>query len=279
MATLDEELELLSSMYDAEELRVERGAAGLRLTYRAVPSGAEAHDLRTVAVLELCADARYPASPVAIGIPIVRGLTEPQIAVLTGQLRRITADGAAAGEGCLFPLVSTFAEELRAAAGAAPCVVCYCTLEDLGETLTLPRCLHSFHDEECLVPWWRVRVAAHEASPAVLVRRRAAETAASAAAAPLAHATEAAEAAAARVAALQARVAAARATLDAAEHALATARASAAAGGKGGHGHGHGQAAKHGASGHGHHHGGGAAAAAAGGGGEAEPSADVCFDG
>jgi len=175
------ELELLSTMFSPDELVVDTSPAGALATFRGKPSGCDEHDYRTIAILRLAAPANYPNKPVAVTVPIARGLSEQQSQELSRQLTAAAADSAAAGEGCLYQLISTTKEFIDVHCSDASCVVCYSNLSDPSATVTLPTCLHSFHGDSCLFPWWAVRLAAFAGSPAELARRDAAQAVVSAA--------------------------------------------------------------------------------------------------
>jgi hypothetical protein len=175
------ELELLSTMFFPNELAVDTTAAGSLATFRGKPSGCDEHDYRTIAILRLAAPANYPNKPVAVDVPIVRGLSEQQSQELSRQLTAAATDSAAAGEGCLYQLISATKEFIDEHCDDASCVVCYLNLSDASATVTLPTCLHSFHGDSCLFPWWAVRLAAFAGSPAELARREAAQALVSAA--------------------------------------------------------------------------------------------------
>lgn len=235
MSDFESDVELLRSMYGDGELEVLEHAGGpIRATivFRAKPSGAGEEDMRSVCVLRVRVSNRHPDEAPAIDLAMVRGLSDGQVSSLRARLSTVAADAAAAGEAVAFAVFSALQEQLdsAAASGSSECVVCYSALESLADSVSLPRCLHSFHPD-CLFGWWNVRVENFRSSPAEVARRDAAASIAAAASKAAAAAQDTADACAARVAAAEQSLRFAQESAAAAARDKAAAAARAEAGG------------------------------------------------
>lgn len=195
---LEEELDVLASMFAPEELRVTPlgGAPALPpgVAARAVVAlafGGDAGAAMVRATLTLLAPVGYPVSPAAplrVELPPVRGLPDAEVARVRAAVAALAAAAAAGGETCMFQAVTEARERLGALATAVECCVCLEPVElgaaggggggggDGGAALVNRACGHGFH-AACLARWVAHLLAAKSGTADAELRRTSARQA------------------------------------------------------------------------------------------------------